>query len=48
MPGHCTGWKATHAFAREFPEAFVQASVGTRLVVESGSEAAGKSLLNFT
>lgn len=39
MPGHCTGWKAIHAFAREFPEAFVQGSVGTRLIVESGSEA---------
>src|SRR6266542_3567820 len=39
MPGHCTGWKAIHAFAREFPEAFVQSSVGTRLVIESGSEA---------
>ena len=33
MPGHCTGWKATHAFAREFPDAFVQPSVGTRLVI---------------
>jgi len=37
MPGHCTGWKATHAFARELPEAFVQSSVGTRLVIEGGS-----------
>jgi len=37
MPGHCTGWKATHAFARELPEAFVQPSVGTRLLIESGS-----------
>jgi 7,8-dihydropterin-6-yl-methyl-4-(beta-D-ribofuranosyl)aminobenzene 5'-phosphate synthase len=36
MPGHCTGWKATHVFARELPEAFVQSSVGTRLVIESG------------
>lgn len=43
MPGHCTGWKAIHAFAREFPEAFVQASVGTRLVVESGSQASESS-----
>jgi 7,8-dihydropterin-6-yl-methyl-4-(beta-D-ribofuranosyl)aminobenzene 5'-phosphate synthase len=43
MPGHCTGWKAIHAFAREFPEAFVQGSVGTRLVIESGSQAEGKS-----
>ncbi len=37
MPGHCTGWKAIHALARELPEAFVQASVGTRLVIESGA-----------
>ncbi len=35
---HCTGWKAIHAFVREFPEAFVQGSVGTRLIVESGSQ----------
>jgi 7,8-dihydropterin-6-yl-methyl-4-(beta-D-ribofuranosyl)aminobenzene 5'-phosphate synthase len=42
MPGHCTGWKAIHAFAREFPEAFAQSSVGTRLVIESGSQAAGR------
>jgi len=35
--GHCTGWKATHALARELPEAFVQPSVGTRLLIESGS-----------
>jgi 7,8-dihydropterin-6-yl-methyl-4-(beta-D-ribofuranosyl)aminobenzene 5'-phosphate synthase len=40
MPGHCTGWKAIHAFAREFSEGYVQSSVGTRLVLESGSEAA--------
>jgi hypothetical protein len=39
VPSHCTGWKAIPAFAREFPEAFVQGSVGTRLVIESGSEA---------
>jgi 7,8-dihydropterin-6-yl-methyl-4-(beta-D-ribofuranosyl)aminobenzene 5'-phosphate synthase len=44
MPGHCTGWKAIHAFAREFPEAFVQSSVGTRLVVESDSEAGSQRL----
>ncbi|GAC1614651.1 MAG: MBL fold metallo-hydrolase [Candidatus Dormibacteraceae bacterium] len=31
VPGHCTGWKATHALARLMPEAFVQSSVGTRL-----------------
>lgn len=35
MPGHCTGWKATHAFAREFPEAFVPPSVGSRVLIAS-------------
>jgi 7,8-dihydropterin-6-yl-methyl-4-(beta-D-ribofuranosyl)aminobenzene 5'-phosphate synthase len=32
-PAHCTGWRATHAIAREFPEAFVPNSVGTRFVI---------------
>jgi 7,8-dihydropterin-6-yl-methyl-4-(beta-D-ribofuranosyl)aminobenzene 5'-phosphate synthase len=31
VPGHCTGWKATHEIARRLPKAYVQASVGTRL-----------------
>ena len=30
VPGHCTGWQATHAVARAFPEAYIQGSVGTR------------------
>ena len=29
VPTHCTGWKATHAFAHRFPAAFIQNSVGT-------------------
>ncbi len=33
VPAHCTGWKATHALAREFPEAFVPNSVGTRFML---------------
>ncbi len=33
VPAHCTGWRATHAIAREFPDAFVQNSVGTRFVL---------------
>lgn len=33
VPGHCTGWRATHAIAHELPEAFVQTSVGTRFVI---------------
>ena len=31
VPGHCTGWKATHEIARRLPGAYVQTSVGTRL-----------------
>lgn len=30
VPAHCTGWRATHAVAARFPEAFIQNSVGTR------------------
>jgi 7,8-dihydropterin-6-yl-methyl-4-(beta-D-ribofuranosyl)aminobenzene 5'-phosphate synthase len=33
VPAHCTGWKATHALARELPEAFVANSVGTRFLL---------------
>lgn len=33
VPAHCTGWRATHQIAREFPAAFVQNSVGTRFVL---------------
>ena len=29
IPAHCTGWKATHAIARQLPGAFIQNSVGT-------------------
>jgi 7,8-dihydropterin-6-yl-methyl-4-(beta-D-ribofuranosyl)aminobenzene 5'-phosphate synthase len=32
VPGHCTGWKATHAIAAAMPGAFVQNSVGTTFV----------------
>jgi len=31
VPGHCTGWKATHELSRQLPDAYVQTSVGTRL-----------------
>lgn len=31
VPGHCTGWKATHELARLNPAAFIQSSVGTTL-----------------
>jgi 7,8-dihydropterin-6-yl-methyl-4-(beta-D-ribofuranosyl)aminobenzene 5'-phosphate synthase len=30
VPAHCTGWRAIHALAAAFPEAFIQNSVGTR------------------
>ena len=33
VPGHCTGWRATHLLARAMPGAFVQSSVGTKLVL---------------
>jgi 7,8-dihydropterin-6-yl-methyl-4-(beta-D-ribofuranosyl)aminobenzene 5'-phosphate synthase len=32
VPGHCTGWKATHAIAAALPTNFVQNSVGTTFV----------------
>ena len=35
LPTHCTGWKAMHEFARRMPEAFIQNSVGTRLIFGS-------------
>ena len=31
VPGHCTGWRATHRLAQALPQAFVQPSVGTVL-----------------
>jgi 7,8-dihydropterin-6-yl-methyl-4-(beta-D-ribofuranosyl)aminobenzene 5'-phosphate synthase len=31
IPGHCTGWVATHQIARAMPDAFLPNSVGTRL-----------------
>ena len=30
VPTHCTGWRATHALAARFPDAFLQNCVGTR------------------
>ena len=31
VPGHCTGWKATHELARQLPQTYLHTSVGTRL-----------------
>lgn len=33
VPQHCTGWRAMHLIAREFPEAFIPNSVGTTMVI---------------
>jgi 7,8-dihydropterin-6-yl-methyl-4-(beta-D-ribofuranosyl)aminobenzene 5'-phosphate synthase len=33
MPGHCTGWRAAHAIALAMPEAYLQNSVGTTVVL---------------
>jgi 7,8-dihydropterin-6-yl-methyl-4-(beta-D-ribofuranosyl)aminobenzene 5'-phosphate synthase len=33
MPGHCTGWSATHQIARAMPEAYIPNSVGTTLML---------------
>jgi 7,8-dihydropterin-6-yl-methyl-4-(beta-D-ribofuranosyl)aminobenzene 5'-phosphate synthase len=30
VPCHCTGWRAIHALAARFPDAFIQNSVGSR------------------
>lgn len=30
VPAHCTGWRAIHALAAAFPDAFIPNSVGTR------------------
>lgn len=35
LPTHCTGHKAIHEFARRMPDAFIQNSVGTRLIFGS-------------
>ncbi len=31
VPGHCSGWKATHEIAKRMPEAYVQTSVGSQI-----------------
>ncbi len=33
VPAHCTGWRATHAVAARFPDAFIANSVGTRFAL---------------
>lgn len=34
MPGHCTGWMATHQIARALPDAFIANSAGTTLLLQ--------------
>jgi len=36
-PTHCTGWRAIHALAAAFPDAFIPGSVGTRYIFQSGA-----------
>jgi 7,8-dihydropterin-6-yl-methyl-4-(beta-D-ribofuranosyl)aminobenzene 5'-phosphate synthase len=33
VPAHCTGWRAQHALARTFGEAYVPDCVGTRFTL---------------
>ncbi|HVC79643.1 MAG TPA: MBL fold metallo-hydrolase [Chloroflexota bacterium] len=33
MPGHCTGWVASHQLARALPDAYIANSVGTTLIL---------------
>lgn len=33
MPGHCTGWLATHRIAHAMPDAYIPNSVGTTLIL---------------
>jgi 7,8-dihydropterin-6-yl-methyl-4-(beta-D-ribofuranosyl)aminobenzene 5'-phosphate synthase len=33
VPGHCTGWVATHQIARALPHAFIATSVGTNFIL---------------
>jgi 7,8-dihydropterin-6-yl-methyl-4-(beta-D-ribofuranosyl)aminobenzene 5'-phosphate synthase len=40
VPCHCTGWRAIHALAARFPDAFIQNSVGTRFEFASVDAAA--------
>jgi 7,8-dihydropterin-6-yl-methyl-4-(beta-D-ribofuranosyl)aminobenzene 5'-phosphate synthase len=41
VPCHCTGWRATHALAGRFPEAFIQNTVGTRFDFTGAGSAPG-------
>jgi 7,8-dihydropterin-6-yl-methyl-4-(beta-D-ribofuranosyl)aminobenzene 5'-phosphate synthase len=34
VPSHCTGWRAQHRIAQEFPNAYVASSVGCMYIIE--------------
>jgi 7,8-dihydropterin-6-yl-methyl-4-(beta-D-ribofuranosyl)aminobenzene 5'-phosphate synthase len=38
VPAHCTGWRATHALAARFPDAYLQNSVGTRFEFHAAAQ----------
>ena len=38
IPCHCTGWRANHALAKEFPDAFVNNSVGNLYQLKSSKD----------
>jgi 7,8-dihydropterin-6-yl-methyl-4-(beta-D-ribofuranosyl)aminobenzene 5'-phosphate synthase len=38
VPQHCTGWRAAHVIAREFPDGYVPNSVGTTIVVAPAND----------
>jgi 7,8-dihydropterin-6-yl-methyl-4-(beta-D-ribofuranosyl)aminobenzene 5'-phosphate synthase len=33
VPAHCTGWRASHAIAGRFGDAYIPNSVGTRFTI---------------
>jgi 7,8-dihydropterin-6-yl-methyl-4-(beta-D-ribofuranosyl)aminobenzene 5'-phosphate synthase len=39
VPGHCTGWRAIYAIARELPDAFIPSSTGTTLTMTAQAAA---------
>jgi 7,8-dihydropterin-6-yl-methyl-4-(beta-D-ribofuranosyl)aminobenzene 5'-phosphate synthase len=43
VPAHCTGWRATHALAAAFPDAFIQGSVGTKYLLEQPRASIGQA-----
>ena len=44
VPEHCTGWRAMHLIAQEFPTAFMPNSVGTKMII--AARAPGRNAQN--